>query len=340
MAGKGSVLLLGSGFIGLEVLGELLREGYDVTTIVRRKDAQARLETMGSKTILATLDDSDVIKNAASAADIIIHTATADHKGSAEAILDGIAESGQTGQIYIHTSGCSSITDNSQGEAVNEMIYEDNTPAMIDSIADDAPHRSIDLAILKRRNQLGAKANVSIVLPPVIYGKSKAGLLSIQIPTMARFAIKHGYAGYAGKGEGVWAQVHVSDLARGYMTILHHMESTSGEEFLKNPYFFMENGIELSWKEVASVIGKELHKAGKVQDPTPKEIPSALYSYLFGEWTVPVIGRNARNRAVRLRGLGWKPVEKSTLESLVSDELPMMLAETAEFTGYAAPVAS
>ncbi|KAI1371669.1 hypothetical protein F4677DRAFT_434801 [Hypoxylon crocopeplum] len=342
MTTKGSVFLLGPGFIGLQILGELLQEGYQVTTLVRREEARASLEKLGSKTILGSLDDGDTISKAAAAADIVIHTATADHLPSAVSVLDGISERAKSGKgsIYIHTSGCSAITDQSDGKYVNEMIYEDDKPETIDSIADDAPHRVIDMAILKRRSELGAKAKVSIVLPPVIYGVGKDNRLSIQIPTMARFAIKHGFAGYVGKGESVWGQVHVADLARGYMTILHYMESTPGEDVLGNPYFFIENGEEYSWKRCAEEIGKALQKAGKIQDPTPREIPSDLYSYIFGDWSLSVVGQNARNRANRLRALGWKPQEKSTFESLESDELPVILAEKTDFKGYAAAVAS
>ena len=341
MVEKRSVFLLGSGFIGLEILKELLAEGYDVTTIVRREEARARLEKMGSKTILGSLDDDHLIQDAASSADIIIHTATADHKPSAMSILDGIAKSGKTGQIYIHTSGCSALTDANDDGSYSEKIYEDDKPETIDSIADDAPHRLIDLAILsKYRSELGAKAKLSIVLPPVIYGSNNANLLSIQVPTMTRFAIKHGFAGYAGKGKAVWGHVHVSDLARGYLTILHFMESASGEKVLENPYFFIENGHEHSWEECAVEVGKGLKLAGRLEDPTPKEIPSSLYGDLFQEWSVAVIGRNARNRANRLRALGWEAREKSTFDSLVSDEIPILLAEKGEFQGYGKAVAS
>lgn len=341
MVEKGFVFLLGSGFIGLEILKELLAEGYNVTTIVRREDARARLEKMGSKTILGSLDDDHLIQDAAAAADIIIHTATADHKPSAMSILNGMAKSSKTGQIYIHTSGCSALTDANDDGSYSEKIYEDDKPETVDSIADDAPHRLIDLAILKKyRTELGAKAKLSIVLPPIIYGVNNANFLSIQVPTMARFAIKHGYAGYAGKGKAVWGHVHVSDLARGYMTILHFMESASGEKVLDNPYFFIENGHEHSWEECAAEVGKALKLAGKMEDSTPKEIPSELYSYLFQEWSVAVIGRNARNRANRLRALGWEAREKSTFDSLASDEIPILLAEKTDFLGYGKAVAS
>ncbi|KAH6982456.1 hypothetical protein EDB80DRAFT_657438 [Ilyonectria destructans] len=342
MATKGSVFLIGPGFIGLQILGELLAEGYRVTTLVRREEAKASLEKLGSKTILGSLDNSDVIRTAAAAADIVVHTATADHLPSAASVLDGIAERADAGKstIYIHTSGCSAITDGSNGDHASDTVYQDDKPETIDSIADDAPHRIIDHAILKPHGELGAKAKISIILPPIIYGLGQDSRLSIQIPTMTRFAIKHGYAGYIGGGKAVWGHIHVRDLARRYLAILHYMESTSGDEVLENPYFFIENGEECSWEKCAQEIGKALKEAGKIQDPTPRQIPTDLYNDLFGEWSLAVIGQNARNRANRLRALGWKPQEKSAFDSLLTDELPIILAEKSEFQGYSTPVAS
>ncbi|OGM49499.1 NAD dependent epimerase/dehydratase family protein [Aspergillus bombycis] len=179
------------------------------------------------------------------------------------------------------------------------------------------------------------------MIPPVIYGVStREKRLSIQLPTMVRYSIKHGYPGVIGDGLAVWNQVHVKDLARGYLTLLHWLEHASCEHVAENPYFFCENGQELSWGQCAAEIGRVLHKAGKVADPTPKTIPPEHYNDLFGEYSGLVIGSNARNRANRLRKLGWEPQEKSTFASLTEDEIPMILQETGEFRGYAAPVAS
>jgi len=109
---------------------------------------------------------------------------------------------------------------------------------------------------------------------------------------------------------------------------------------LKNPYFFIENGDEHSWERMATEIGTALHNAGRIQDPKPRQIPKELFGDLFQEWSVPVIGQNARNRANRLRALGWKPQAKSTFDSFVEDELPILLAEKGEWKGYGAAVAS
>lgn len=343
MAPKGNVFLIGPGFIGQEVIGELLRDGYSVKTLVRKEAAATELQKKGITTVIGTLEDSTLIIRNAEKSDIVIHTATADHLPSVEAVLEGIRRRKSEGKetIYIHTSGCSEITDTSNGKFIGGAIYEDDKPEAIDALPDSAPHRSIDLVIIKARKELAPHAKISIVLPPLIYGVGKeSGRISIQIPTMVRFAIKHGWAGHVGGGHSVWSQVHVSDLARGYLLILHWMESSTSSKVLENPYWFSENGEELSWSSIASTIGKGLHKAGKVQDPTTKEIPEDLYKDIMGEWSMAVVGQNSRSRANRLRALGWKTTEKLSFESLLEDEIPIILKDEGVFDGYTAPVAS
>ena len=161
--------------------------------------------------------------------------------------------------------------------------------------------------------------------------------LTIQIPTLTRFALKHGFAAHIGKGEAIESNIHVMDLARAYITLLHHMEKTSPAQLLTNPYYFCEctGDNEPSWRQVAEAIGEGLHKAGKIQDPTPKTLPKELYGDVFGDFTPPIIGLNSRSRAVRLRELGWEPREKDWKSSYLDDELPEILKEElGEFKGY------
>ena len=93
---------------------------------------------------------------------------------------------------------------------------------------------------------------------------------------------------------------------------------------------------------MVAAIGEVLHAEGKISDPTPTEMPVETYGDVFGpEFTGPVVGMNSRSRAVRLRELGWKPQEKGWKESLVEDELPILLKEDhSSYQGYAGAVAS
>jgi len=160
---------------------------------------------------------------------------------------------------------------------------------------------------------------------------------------MTRFALKHGYAPHVGQGASVESNIHVEDLARAYIVLLHHMLKSSPAQTLENPYYFCEctGDNEPSWYEVASLIGESLHKAGKIEDPKPQEVHMNNYADLFGPFTDAVIGLNSRSRAVRLRELGWEPREKDWKRSYVEDELPEILKEeVGGFGGYQGTVAS
>lgn len=338
-----SVFLIGPGFIGKEILDLLIQENYDVTVLVRRESAAAEFQAQNIKSVLGSLDDKEIIQKQVAASDIVFHTATADHLPSAEAVIAGINQRARNNQhtIYIHTSGASLLADESAGAFKSDNVFDDERPELIDALPDTAPHRQIDLAILRGRQTLGTQAKIALVIPPVIYGVGhQDGRLSIQLPTLARYSVKHGYAGQIGEGRSVWGQIHVKDLARGYMTILHWLERTPAEEALKNPYWFCENGQELSWHECVEEIGRILHQAGRINDPAPRTIPKSNYGDVFGEYSDAVAGSNSRNRANRLRKLGWAPAEKSTFASLAEDEIPLILEEKGAFEGYKKAVAS
>jgi nucleoside-diphosphate-sugar epimerase len=338
-----SVFLLGPGFIGGEIIDLLLITNYNVTTLVRRESAVADYAKLGVKTVVGNLDNASVIKNQVLVSDIVIHTATADHLPSVQSIIDGIRERAAQGlkTIYIHNSGASLLSDTADGDFKSDTIFDDEQPAQIDALPDSASHRLIDLAIVRAREELSSDAKMAIMIPPVIYGVStREKRLSIQLPTLIRYSIKHGYAGQIGKGLAVWNHVHVKDLARAYMVLLHWMEHTPVAEVAQNPYFFCENGQELSWGECAAEIGRILKNKGRVDESTPKTIPKDHWCDLFGSYSGIVLGSNARNRANRLRKLGWAPFEKETFASLAEDEIPIILEDTEEFNGYAGVVAS
>lgn len=92
MSSKGTVLIIGPGFIGGEVLDLLVAESYKVTGFVRRHEHAEQIKKAGGKVVMGDLDDAHKIKHEVQHNDIVIHTATADHLASVEAVLAGIKE--------------------------------------------------------------------------------------------------------------------------------------------------------------------------------------------------------------------------------------------------------
>lgn len=337
-----NVFIIGAGLIGWTVLDLLVAENYKVTALVRRQEHADGIKESGATPIIGDLHDEKLIIEHVSKNDIVIHTATADDLPSVQAVLKGVEAKTSRSEpiIYIHTSGTSLLDDQANGNFKSDKIYHDNIQSEIDSLSDNAPHRQIDLAITKTRSQLGSKAQIAIMIPPLIYGTSH-GRLTIQLPTLARWALKHNYPAHVGQGKSVWSNIHVKDLARGFVTVLHHLESKPDDA---NPYFFCETSgdNEASWGEMVAAVGEKLHAEGRIETAKPREMPIETYDDVFGpEFTGPVVGMNSRSRAVRLRELGWKPQEKGWKESLLEDELPILLKEdVSAFKGYAGAVAS
>lgn len=167
-----NVLIVGPGFIGWNVLDLLIEDGYSVTGLVRREEHADGIRKSGASAIIGDLDDKALITKHSGLSDIIIHTATADHLPSVEAVLDGIRTRAFKGQmtIFIHTSGTSVLDDKSDGQFKTDTIYTDETRDGMDSVPDDAPHREVDLTIVKAQVELGEKAKMAIMCPPLIYG--------------------------------------------------------------------------------------------------------------------------------------------------------------------------
>lgn len=119
---------------------------------------------------MGDLNDTKLITEETVKHDIVLHTATADHKPSAEAIVAGVSRRAKDGKstIYIHTSGTSVLNDNANGMFKGDKVYHDNKRQEIDSVPDDAPHRAIDLAIVKGAQAIGEAAKIAIMIPPLI----------------------------------------------------------------------------------------------------------------------------------------------------------------------------
>jgi hypothetical protein len=145
--------------------------------------------------------------------------------------------------------------------------------------------------------------------------------------------LKHGFVPKIGAGLAVESNIHVLDLARAYVTILHFLESeNASSQKLSNPYWFCETtgDNEPSWHEIAAHIAESLRAAGRSEiEQSPRQLDGKeLWGDLFGPKTPSIVAINSRSRAVRLRELGWEPKEKDWKRSWGEDEQPNILKQS------------
>ncbi|KAI8908722.1 hypothetical protein DFJ77DRAFT_421712, partial [Powellomyces hirtus] len=319
------VFLTGAtGYIGGSVLSALLahkKYTYEIVALVRGTDRAAKLKSLGVKTVQGSLDDAAVLEQYSRWADIVIHTADADHVAAAEAILKGMeagAEGRQRKPILVHTSGTGVLLDKARGQTASDKIFHDSQLETYNTLPLDQPHRNVDVLVLEAGKR--GKIDTVIVCPPLIYGRGTGpfNTISQQVPLMIRGALARGKAGYIGNGANIWSNVHVQDLAEFYVLLIESLwegKAPVGAE----GYYFCENGTEHDFRTLAQKIAEELKKQGGIGDGKADSVPEDQVEKVFGENAYMLLSGNSRSRADKARKLGWKPTQKGLYESVGED---------------------
>ena len=285
-----------SGYIGGSVAAALRAAGHQVVGLYRSAQKATQAQALGIEAAPGTLDDGALLARLAREADAVIHAADADHRAAGEAMLPALAGSGKA---FIHTSGSSIVGDQAWGEPSGKT-YDDDTPFV------PGPGRAARVAVIQRvlaAARDGVRAVV--VSPSLIYGPGRgAHRESIQIPRLVALAKKFGVARHVGRGENLWSNVHIDDLADLYLRILANAPGGAS--------YFAENG-ESSMRQVCEAISRALGQGGRTQ---PMSRDEAIAE--FGEGPAAyTYGSNSRVRATRARReLGWSPRHDSLLQTI------------------------
>ena len=284
-----------SGYIGGSVAAYLVAAGHQVTGLVRWSEKADAVRARGIQPLLGTLDDDRCLAQAAEAADIVIHAASADHHGAVAALLGALAGSGK---LFLHTSGSSIVGTRARGQR-SQAIFDETSP-IIPSPARAARVALNDL-ILSYRDK-GCRP--VIICPSLIYGLGH-GIAphSMQVPLLIGLARKRGRAAHAGPGENIWSNVHIDDLVTLYALAI--------EKAVAGAFFFAENG-ENSMREVCEAINRMLGVEG-----APSAMSMAEATAEWGDGLAEdTMASNSRVRAVRARQLGWQPTAQSLIEEI------------------------
>jgi nucleoside-diphosphate-sugar epimerase len=326
---KFEVFLTGAtGFIGGSIFTRLIKklhngENFHLTALVKEKKLADEMSTKFPqvKFLLGSLDDSQLLEEAASKADFVINVANVDHLLAAKALIEGLKKHGKaTGKkpILLQGSGTAVLSEEKHIGELSDKVWTDDMMTDLNAINPKAPHRLVELEVLQAPSC--GLLDVAIVCPPMIYGVSDGPYPrhSKQVPLMIRNGIESKRAMYVGNGKNMWSNVHIADLADFYMilfdTLLKVDLATREKLVNKFGYYFCENG-ELTIKDIANKIEDCLfkHKIVPFSEASGISHEDIYGHYGFTEY-------NSRSRAERARKLGWKPKGAPLLDT-ISEEV-------------------
>jgi nucleoside-diphosphate-sugar epimerase len=209
-----------SGWIGRGLVPELLAAGHEVTGLARSDAAADALRTAGVSVGRGSLDDLDLLREAAAAADGVVHLAfkhdiafSGDFVGATNADRAAIETLGEalvgTDKPFVIASGILGVLGLEPGAIATER----------DGLAEPASDRDVPITGAQGRlgnahltlafASRGVRASV-VRLPPATHGDGDNGF----IPAAIGFARAKGAAAYVGDGANRWPSVHRDDAAR------------------------------------------------------------------------------------------------------------------------------
>jgi nucleoside-diphosphate-sugar epimerase len=289
------ILITGAtGYIGGSVAAKLVSSDHHVVGLTRSQGSAALLKERGIDPLIGTLDDVEILSEAARAADAVIHTASADHPGSVVTLVTALERSGK---LLIHTSGSAIVADHADGE------YASSVPRTEDDHLDPVPYRRARVDVNRYVRQAAIEKGIRsvVICPSMIYGEGR-GLHreSEQIPKLIALSRQAGAGVYFGKGLNRYSNVHIDDLIDLYLLV---MKKAPGGSF-----YFAENGHS-SFKELAELISGALGFGGATVS-----LPVAEVIRQHGEAARLGVASNSFVSAANARRLGWSPSAPSLAE--------------------------
>ncbi len=283
-----------TGYIGGSVAERLMASGHQVVGLVRTAEKARLLKDRGIEPVLGTLDDSEIITNAAHAADAVIHAASADHPGSVVTLVAALERSGKT---LICTTGSGIVADSADGEYASSVVFTEDT--YFEPVPFRRPRAAMNRFVREAAIDKGIRSVV--ICPTMIYGTGR-GLQpdSDQLPKLTALSKQLGAGVYFGKGLNRYSNVHIDDLVDLYLLV---MEKASGGSF-----FLAENG-DASFKEIAEMISRSLGLGGKTVSVSVEDVVRQ-----YGDAGRYGVTSNSLVSAVNARRLGWSPKAPSLAE--------------------------
>lgn len=263
-----------TGWVGSAVTDELLKAGHQVTGFVRNGKKAADLIASGVRIIEGTLDDLDALRQAASSADAVVHTAF-NHDFSK------FMEAAAQDQRVIDTLG-NALEGSSRPLLVTSGLLGLPASATEKDVPGPGPRKSEPTA--RMLAERGIKA-ATVRLASSVHGIGDYGF----VPMLVRMARETGVSAYIADTQNCWSGVHRLDAAKVYRLAL--------EKGVTERVYHAVADEAVPFKEIAEVIGRHL---GVPVEPRDRD-HFGWFAHFAG---AELSASSAQTRSV----LGWEPI--------------------------------
>lgn len=263
-----------TGWVGSAVVCELIGAGHRVTGLARSDERAATLAATGATVLRATLDDLDVLYDAASTADGVVHTAF-NHDFSR------FAENAEQDRHAIEVMGTALQGSNRPMLVTSGLLGMARGATEADTPDPVSPRKSETAA--RALTERGVRA-ATIRLAPSVHGPGDQGF----IPLLIRLARDKGVSAYLDDGSNCWSGVHRWDAARVYRLALEQGATEAAYHAVADE--------AVPFKAIAELLGRRLG--------LPVESRGREH---FG-WFALMAGADMAASSTRTRTrLGWEP---------------------------------
>jgi nucleoside-diphosphate-sugar epimerase len=283
----------GSGHIGSALVAELLDNGHSVVALARSDSPAAAVAEAGAEVRRGTIDDAEVLRQAALDADGVIHLAYhhdfSDSAAAAAVDLAAVRALGSglenSGKPLVITSGTLLFAGLAGGRSATERDTGERGPRI------DSENAAIALA------ERGVRSSV-VRLAPVVHSELDRHGFVVRLIDIARAT---GVSAYVGDGRNRWPAVHTRDAARLFRLAL---ESAPGGW---RPHGVADLGI--AFREIAHALAQRL-------DVPTASISADDAAEHFGFLGALVGLDNPTDNALTRETLGWTPTHPGLLADL------------------------
>lgn len=283
-----------TGFIGTELVKELIEAGHQVRGLARSDAGAEQVKAAGAEVHRGDLEDLDSLRSGAAGMDAVVNLAF-NHdfskfaqNGEAERkAIEAMGSVLESGKLLVVTSG-TGLASGGPGHVRTESDPAASSTAI--------PRQPEDTA----RAVAERGVRVAIVRLPQVHDTRKQGL----VPFLTQTAREKGASAYVGDGANRWAAAPLGDVAH-----LYRLAVEKTGEGVTVYHAVQEEGVSL--REIAETIGGGLKVP--VISLTPEQAPEH-----FG-WLAHFAGLDmpASSEWTR-RTLGWKPTGPGLIEDLTN----------------------